>query len=561
MNSPPKVDVPSAEFRREFDRLSKRIAANRKALVIGNDAYVEELNARPLRKCVNDAKKMAEALAHHGFDVTMQLNGTASDISSTIESFQDKLDMTSEVVIFLSGHGLQVSGVNYFLPIDSPILDIRSLSGLLDINNLVSGISKKTRCTILIVDACRNDPFTVVQSSLSAGSKGIFAPAQGLAYMEAEHGSYLAFACQPGTTASEGSSSTENSVFTAALLADIMAKGLSIDQLMTRATNSVVKATDGQRPWRNSSLSIDYYFSDRSEEDLINIVERPPILLKIAQRTADREVLKSIASRLLILQAEARSSVLQHKDFPTIDRFIVNFKHADEFLEWLREVRANLKAVMYFFAFLLPLASSALSSWRTERFELLARPFKEEITSNNNSASEWFSVQLLGWPVLGAALFSIIMGWLVWRYFDMKNGIASQYSLAVFSITILAQLVIDKFVSSEYSEPIWIIPVNVALLALIIVSTTLVTYIPLMKQRPKLDGLHLRAGAIAIVMAFGLALVAWVSGQYTVDRQQEIFLHRFAIYSLWQVSYALITVSILSMDADIKLKRRLRATE
>ena len=229
-------------------------AENRLALVIGESAY----RAVPsLPNPANDARAMTRLLTDAGFAVT-----TASDLSQK-ELNQAVGDFTAEIagkgpdtvaLVFYAGHGLQVDGENYLVPVDVdpkreadiPLQAVR----LNDVLNTLNAVPTKMR--ILLLDACRNNPFPALNSSVG----------RGLALVDTKTGApgtFLSYSTSPGAEAEDGQGA--DSPYTTALLVAARTPGLPIEQAFKQVRVAVNKATDGrQTPWESSSLTEDFRF-------------------------------------------------------------------------------------------------------------------------------------------------------------------------------------------------------------------------------------------------------------------------------------------------------------
>ena len=225
----------------------------RVALVIGNSAYE---HADRLLNPVNDARGIATALRSAGFQV---LAGEDLDIRETMDlvgRFERSLAGSRVALVYYSGHGLAVDGVNYLLPIDVKLESRSSLRAqALSVNWLLEDvISAPDRVSIILFDACRTNPFARSFAGITRSTVG-----SGLTEMRARTGAYIAFATAPGDVAADGTGSY--SPFTAALLRHITEPGLEIDGLMKRVRREVYEATDrDQLPWTSSALLGEYYF-------------------------------------------------------------------------------------------------------------------------------------------------------------------------------------------------------------------------------------------------------------------------------------------------------------
>ncbi len=252
--------VPSAAFSADKSITAKAKAASageaaprRLALVVGNSAYrYSGALANPAR----DAELMAKTLKGVGFQLVG--GGAQTDLSyvsfnQAVEAFGDMLHEGDVALFYYSGHGLQVAGENYLVPVDADIkkeAEVRVKA--VPVNLLfakLDGIPKAVN--IVILDACRNNPFA--RAFRSAGG--------GLASMNAPSGTLVAFSTAPGQVAEDGSG--RNSAYTAALAKHIQEPGLLVEQVFKRVRSEVGNATKGtQIPWENTSLTGSFKFID-----------------------------------------------------------------------------------------------------------------------------------------------------------------------------------------------------------------------------------------------------------------------------------------------------------
>ena len=232
------------------------LAESRIALVIGNGAY--ESGAK-LDNPANDAELMARTLAGAGFEVTKVVDASRFEMRKAMLDYSRRLSGAKTIgVFYYAGHGLQVDGQNYLLPIDaSPArkdelsLHGVALSEFLRTLNSVSG--SDGRLNVVILDACRNNPF----------ARGWRSVSRGLATVDAPSGTLIAFATSPGDVAADGEGA--NSPYTLALSQMIKKPGLPIEQTFKGARNLVWEWTKGsgkaQIPWESTSLRGDFYFT------------------------------------------------------------------------------------------------------------------------------------------------------------------------------------------------------------------------------------------------------------------------------------------------------------
>ncbi len=231
-------------------------AGPRVALVVGNGDYIGQPR---LANPAHDAKDMAAALEALGFKVILGLNLNKQAFDSKLHEFARSSSGADVAFFFYSGHGMQMDGVNYLIPIDAPVtkedLDFQTVT--LD---FVQKLQERAKTKIVMLDACRNNPFAA-ELGRSLGTRAVNANA-GLAVTTApDLGSFVAFATQPGHVASDGTGN--NSPFTGSLKVHIATPGLSISDLMIVVRNDVVHATNSaQIPWDHSALAARFYFKE-----------------------------------------------------------------------------------------------------------------------------------------------------------------------------------------------------------------------------------------------------------------------------------------------------------
>jgi uncharacterized caspase-like protein len=226
-------------------------AGLRVALVIGNSHY-RDVVALPNPE--KDANAMAAFLTKAGFDVTRANNLTLSDMRRALRDFADKIAAAGpdvDVVLHYGGHGVQIDGENYLIPVDAhitresdvPVAAVR----LVDVMNILSSVPARDR--IVMLDSCRNNPFSAIGKTIG----------RGYAIVDAPRGSIVSYATAPGTTALDGDG--DHSPFIEALLRIAPTPGLPVEQAFKEVRLAVNKATDGvQTPWESSSLISDFSF-------------------------------------------------------------------------------------------------------------------------------------------------------------------------------------------------------------------------------------------------------------------------------------------------------------
>lgn len=238
--------------------LSKRLEASRTytgrrlALVIGNANYSHS----PLPNPLNDAKDMADALQKLGFDVTHRGDLAQNEMKKEIRAFGKKLMSGGIGLFYYAGHGAQLNGRNYLIPIGAAIekendLEYEAVDAGVVLDEMFAAGNE---LNIVVLDACRNNPF--VRSSRS--------DSRGLAVMKAPSGTIIAYATAPGEVASDGES--QNGLYTQELLKNIQTPGLVLEDVFKRTRVTVRKSSNGKQiPWESSSLEGDFYFRPKLE--------------------------------------------------------------------------------------------------------------------------------------------------------------------------------------------------------------------------------------------------------------------------------------------------------
>jgi hypothetical protein len=219
----------------------------RVALVIGNSSY----NDFPLVNPVNDADDMARTLAALGFKVIIRKNAGAREMRQAIREFAGELRRAQAGLFYFAGHGVQVKGSNYLVPVGADIqseADIEDLA--VDANYILRTMEDaQAEVNIVILDACRNNPF----------ARSFRSAARGLVQMDALRGSLVAFATAPGSVAADGRE--RNGIYTKHLLANLTEGDPDVLKVFQRTRAAVVRETDGkQTPWESTSLVGDFYF-------------------------------------------------------------------------------------------------------------------------------------------------------------------------------------------------------------------------------------------------------------------------------------------------------------
>src|SRR5712692_5708035 len=226
-------------------------ADRRVAFVVGNGTYK---NVAPLPNPPIDAKSMAGVLRNAGFDVVEGINLTRDKMTERLLEFGKKTQGADVAVFFYAGHGIAIDGINYLLPVDADIkseIDVK-LGNAINVDLTLDQTMNAAKVKLVFLDACRDNPFAArIKAAASTRSVSV---QQGLAEMKSGEGTLIAFATGPGQTALDGEVGT-NSPFTRALMANIAAPGVEIQQAMTKVRAQVNEETGkNQLPWGHTNL-------------------------------------------------------------------------------------------------------------------------------------------------------------------------------------------------------------------------------------------------------------------------------------------------------------------
>ncbi|KJC56237.1 peptidase C14, caspase catalytic subunit p20 [Bradyrhizobium sp. LTSPM299] len=246
-------------------RAQAAATGRRVALVIGNGAYA---HVRALPNPPNDARAIAKSLRDIGFTVSEGLDLGRDAMQTTIDDFLREAARSQIAVVYYAGHGVQVDGRNYLVPVDIQFqAGHRMTDAMVDMDTIMAGLDDQIRTNILILDACRNNPMAPQVASTGAsrgieGGSGLAAPASLGSGSTLGAGTLIAFATAPGQVALDGEGA--NSPFSAALSRHLGTPGLEVQQMLTRVRAEVVASTKGKQvPWSNSSLLGEVYLAEK----------------------------------------------------------------------------------------------------------------------------------------------------------------------------------------------------------------------------------------------------------------------------------------------------------
>jgi uncharacterized caspase-like protein len=242
-------------------------AEPRVALVIGNSHYGAEIGSLP--NPVNDAALIAQALQQTGFTVIMVTDADQKKMKRAIKDFGDKLTNAGQNatgLFFYAGHGVQVNGTNFLVPIGADIekaadVDIESVSADTILQQMEFAGS---RVNIVVLDACRNNPL----------QRGLRSITRGLAPMDAAQGTFIAYSTAPGSVAADGTGN--NSPYTKALAKTIVQPGVGIEEAFRDVRGQVMAATGGKQiPWDSSSLTAPFIFKGQAASQTFTTASQP----------------------------------------------------------------------------------------------------------------------------------------------------------------------------------------------------------------------------------------------------------------------------------------------
>ncbi len=220
----------------------------RVALIIGNSTYA---SVGVLPNPVNDAGAVAESFSRIGFDVTRLENLTLSGMRTALQDFESKVIGSEIAVVYYAGHGMEMGGQNYLIPVDARLSrDTHVVDEAVPLSRVLAAVQAATKLRVVLLDACRNNPFASQMQSTGATR----AVSRGLARIEpVGGGTLIAYAAAEGTTADDGDAS--HSPFTSALLASVEEPGLEVRLLFGRVRDEVMNLTGGaQEPFVYNSL-------------------------------------------------------------------------------------------------------------------------------------------------------------------------------------------------------------------------------------------------------------------------------------------------------------------
>ncbi|MCC7049135.1 MAG: caspase family protein [Alphaproteobacteria bacterium] len=266
----------------------------RVALVMGNAAYPDQ----PLKNPVNDARLMAGKLRELGFDVILRENATRDSMGAAVRDFTRKLQPGVVALVYYAGHGIQSRGRNYLIPVDASLgaeSDLRFQA--VDIGALTEELEQgQARVSLVILDACRNNPF----------EKKLRGAARGLTAIDAARGGLIAYATAPGSVAADGDG--ENGPYTEELVKAMSVPNLKVEEVFKRVIVGVEQRTNGQQtPWISSSLRGDFVFN-------ITVNAQPGATVNVAPAPASPAAASQAESELVFWRSAQQSNRVEEYD-------------------------------------------------------------------------------------------------------------------------------------------------------------------------------------------------------------------------------------------------------
>lgn len=249
-------------------------AATRRAFVVGNSAYQF---TSVLPNPVSDAQDLAARLRDLGWDVTLQLDQSRAQMMSAFATFSRQLQPDDLSLVYFAGHALQLGGENYLAPVDARIENEEGVKRqFVPLNAFLADLSRLSRTRILILDACRDNPFAEVVAAGNEKTRSTGVAAKGLARVYAGVGSFIVYSTQPGNVALDGTG--RNSPFTRALLQNMSLTGADVHAVMRRVRAAVQQETnEAQIPWENSSLVDEVAFASTGAPQPTRMADAPPM--------------------------------------------------------------------------------------------------------------------------------------------------------------------------------------------------------------------------------------------------------------------------------------------
>ncbi len=276
----------------------------RVALIIGNSAYANS----PLVNPANDAQAMADVLKRLGFNVIELRDGNKAQMSAAIAKVSDSLKGKQGVgMLYYAGHGLQLDWRNYMVPVDANLKSAADVPRqTIDLSSVVDIFKAAgNRMNIVVLDACRDNPFGGNTSS-----------AKGLAQLDAPPSTFLAYATAPGNVAEDGDEKSGNGLYTQYLLQELKRPTAKIEDVFKRVRLNVRRQSQGRQiPWESTSLEDDFFFNDGARYTI-----KPEELERMAASALAKDNEKDRAAEAARLQEAQRLAALTKAPDPRLGK-------------------------------------------------------------------------------------------------------------------------------------------------------------------------------------------------------------------------------------------------
>jgi uncharacterized caspase-like protein len=230
-------------------------AESRVALVIGNSRYA---NTSVLTNPKNDATALASALERVGFTrVTLKLDQSREQVMQALKTFAAEADRADWAVVYFAGHGMEVGGTNYLVPIDAKLASDRDVGfEAVPLEQVLQAVDGARKLRLVVLDACRDNPFVKTMAKTGGKSRSI---GNGLANVEPEGATLVAYAAKHGQVALDGT--TANSPFVTSLIKNLATPGLEINLLFRKVRDEVLTETGKrQEPFTYGSLPSEAFY-------------------------------------------------------------------------------------------------------------------------------------------------------------------------------------------------------------------------------------------------------------------------------------------------------------
>jgi uncharacterized caspase-like protein len=350
------LPLPYARVWAQSEGALKLLQVPKVALVLGNSNY---RNVPALRNPANDANAIAEVLKGFGFDVTLKLNASRTEMETAIAAHTARLAQVNGVgVFYYAGHGLQLSWTNFLVPVDVAIRTAEAVqANCVDLSALMDGARNAANpMNIIILDACRVNPF----------EPNFRVPNKGLSQMDAPNDTLLAYATAPGNVAADGDGA--NGLYTESLLKEIRVPETRIEDVFKRVRLNVRHKSRGEQvPWESTSLEEDFWFLPPRQ--MTRIAEE-----RTRKESETRTRAQAEAQRAAEMEAErkARAEARAKREREERESAESERKFKEELARW--EGIKNSQNPEDFYAFLLERPSGYIAERAQFRLDQLEKP-------------------------------------------------------------------------------------------------------------------------------------------------------------------------------------------